>query len=241
MGERRFRKDEGGDGNLVETAGRKRGALRYAGILRLGENGAIRTRTILQAYEACGTRHLLHDRGKMDPDSLERIRNTIRDVADFPKAGIVFKDITPVLACPGLLSEAIDGMIEATGITQVDKVVGIDARGFIFGALIAERLGAGFIPVRKKGKLPWQTRGVDYALEYGTNSVEMHLDAIAPGETVLLADDLLATGGTAGAALHLIAEAGGKIVGSTFFIELGFLSGREKLAAYGPVHSLITY
>lgn len=177
----------------------------------------------------------------MDPDSLERIRNTIRDVADFPKAGIVFKDITPVLACPGLLSEAIDGMIEATGITQVDKVVGIDARGFIFGALIAERLGAGFIPVRKKGKLPWQTRGVDYALEYGTNSVEMHLDAIAPGETVLLADDLLATGGTAGAALHLIAEAGGKIVGSTFFIELGFLSGREKLAAYGPVHSLITY
>ncbi len=177
----------------------------------------------------------------MAPDSLERIRSTIRDVPDFPQPGIVFKDITPVLACPTLLAETIDGMIEATGITQVDKVVGIDARGFIFGALIAARLGAGFIPVRKKGKLPWQTRGVDYALEYGTNSVEMHLDALAPGETVLLADDLLATGGTAGAALHLIQQSGAKIVGSTFFIELGFLNGREKLAQHGPVHALITY
>ena len=177
----------------------------------------------------------------MAPDSLERIRSTIRDVADFPKPGILFKDITPVLACPPLLAEAVDGMIESTGITQVDKVVGIDARGFIFGALIAERLGAGFIPVRKKGKLPWKTRGVDYALEYGTNSVEMHLDAIAPGETVLLADDLLATGGTAGAALHLMQEAGATIVGSTFFIELSFLKGREKLTQHGPVHALITY
>lgn len=177
----------------------------------------------------------------MAPDSLDRIRSTIRDVPDFPKPGIIFKDITPVLACPKLLADTIDGMIEATGIKQVDKVVGIDARGFIFGALIAQRLGAGFIPVRKKGKLPWQTRGVDYALEYGTNSVEMHLDALAPGETVLLADDLLATGGTAGAALHLIEQSGATIVGSTFFIELGFLQGREKLAQHGPVHALITY
>ena len=177
----------------------------------------------------------------MAPDTLERIRNTIRDVPDFPKPGILFKDITPVLAAPRLLAEAIDGMIEATGITQVDKVVGIDARGFIFGALIAERLGAGFIPVRKKGKLPWKTRGVDYALEYGTNSVEMHLDALAPGETVLLADDLLATGGTAAAALHLIQESGARILGSTFFIELSFLNGRKKLASHGPVHALITY
>jgi adenine phosphoribosyltransferase len=102
-------------------------------------------------------------------------------------------------------------------------------------------LRAGFVPVRKKGKLPWQTRGVDYALEYGTNSVEMHLDAIAPGETVLLADDLLATGGTAAAALHLISEAGGKVVGSTFFIELSFLKGRDKLKGHGPVHALLTY
>jgi adenine phosphoribosyltransferase len=177
----------------------------------------------------------------MAPDILDSIRSTIRDVHDFPKPGIIFKDITPVLANPALLAQTVDGMIEATGITQVDKVVGIDARGFIFGALIAERLGAGFIPIRKKGKLPWQTRGVDYALEYGTNSVEMHLDAITPGETVLLADDLLATGGTAGAALHLIEQAGGQVLGSTFFIELGFLGGREKVSGSGPVHALITY
>ncbi|MDI1312952.1 MAG: adenine phosphoribosyltransferase [Prosthecobacter sp.] len=177
----------------------------------------------------------------MAPDILDSIRRTIRDVPDFPNLGILFKDITPVLADPKLLAQTIDGMIEITGITKVDKVVGIDARGFIFGALIAERLGAGFIPVRKKGKLPWQTRGIDYALEYGTNSVEMHLDAIAPGETVLLADDLLATGGTAAAALHLIEQAGGKVLGSTFFIELAFLNGREKVNDSGPVHSLITY
>ncbi|MFC5455449.1 adenine phosphoribosyltransferase [Prosthecobacter fluviatilis] len=177
----------------------------------------------------------------MAPDTLDSIRRTIRDVPDFPKPGILFKDITPVLANPALLAQTIDGMIEATGITKVDKVVGIDARGFIFGALIAARLGAGFIPVRKKGKLPWQTRGVDYALEYGTNSVEMHLDAITPGETVLLADDLLATGGTAAAALHLIGQAGGRVLGSTFFIELAFLGGREKVSGPGPVHSLITY
>jgi adenine phosphoribosyltransferase len=177
----------------------------------------------------------------MAPDILDSIRRTIRDVPDFPQPGILFKDITPVLANPKLLAQTIDGMIESTGITQVDKVIGIDARGFIFGALIAERLGAGFIPARKKGKLPWQTRSVDYALEYGTNTIEMHLDAIAPGETVLLADDLLATGGTAAAALHLIEQAGGKVLGSTFFIELAFLGGREKVAASGPVHSLITY
>ncbi|WP_395742212.1 adenine phosphoribosyltransferase [Prosthecobacter sp.] len=177
----------------------------------------------------------------MAPDILDSIRRTIRDVPDFPNPGILFKDITPVLASHELLSQAIDGMIENTGITEVDKVIGIDARGFIFGALIAERLGAGFVPVRKKGKLPWKTRGIDYALEYGKNSVEMHLDAIAPGETVLLADDLLATGGTAAAALHLIEEAGGKVLGSTFFIELGFLGGREKVSSAGPVHSLITY
>lgn len=177
----------------------------------------------------------------MAPDILDSIRRTIRDVPDFPNPGILFKDITPVLANAKLLAQTIDGMIEATGITEVDKVVGIDARGFIFGALIAERLGAGFIPVRKKGKLPWQTRGIDYSLEYGTNSVEMHLDAISPGETVLLADDLLATGGTAAAALHLIEQAGGKVLGSTFFIELAFLGGRKHVSASGPVHSLITY
>ncbi|MBE7494541.1 MAG: adenine phosphoribosyltransferase [Verrucomicrobiaceae bacterium] len=177
----------------------------------------------------------------MNSQTLDHIRATVRDVPDFPKPGILFKDITPVLADPALMARAIDGMIDATGVLKVDKVVGIDARGFIFGALIAQRLNAGFVPVRKKGKLPWMTRGVDYSLEYGSNAIEIHQDAIAPGETVLLADDLLATGGTAGAALTLIEQSGGQIVGSTFFIELSFLKGREKLRGHGPVHALITY
>lgn len=179
--------------------------------------------------------------GKMDQVSLQRLRTAIRDVPDFPKPGILFKDITPVLADPDLISLAIDGMIEFLGGQKVDKVVGIDARGFIFGALIAQRLGAGFIPVRKKGKLPYETRGIDYALEYGTNSVEIHVDALNPGEKVVLADDLLATGGTAAAALELIRHSGADLLGSVFFIELGFLEGRAKLAATGPVHALITF
>lgn len=177
----------------------------------------------------------------MSPESLERLRSAIRDVPDFPQPGILFKDITPVLADAQLLTEAIEGMTEIFAGQKVDKVVGIDARGFIFGALIAQKLGAGFIPVRKKGKLPWQTRGVDYSLEYGQNSVEMHMDALAPGEKVVLADDLLATGGTAGAALQLIHESGADLLGSVFFIELAFLKGREKLAQTGPVHSLLTF
>lgn len=174
-------------------------------------------------------------------DSLDQLRAAIRDVPDFPNPGILFKDITPVLSDARLLNLAIDGMLEAFAGQKVDKVVGIDARGFIFGALMAQRLGAGFVPVRKKGKLPWQTRGVDYSLEYGTNSVEMHLDALAPGEKVVLADDLLATGGTAGAALQLILDSGAELLGSAFFIELAFLNGREKLAHSGPVHSLLTF
>jgi adenine phosphoribosyltransferase len=174
-------------------------------------------------------------------DSLDQLRDAIRDVPDFPKPGILFKDITPVLADGRLLTLAIDGMLEAFAGQKVDKVVGVDARGFIFGAMMAQRLGAGFVPVRKKGKLPWKTRGVDYSLEYGTNSVEMHLDALAPGEHVLLADDLLATGGTAAAALELIRESGATLVGSAFFIELAFLQGRDKLAKTGPVHALLTF
>ena len=177
----------------------------------------------------------------MSPDSLERLCSTIRDVPDFPQPGILFKDITPVLADAHLLQEAIEGMAEIFAGEKVDKVVGIDARGFIFGAMIAQRLGAGFVPVRKKGKLPWQTRGVDYSLEYGTNSVEMHLDALAPGERVVLADDLLATGGTAGAALELIRQSGADLLGSVFFIELAFLCGRERLEGMGPIHSLLKF
>lgn len=177
----------------------------------------------------------------MDSPSLNRLRTAIRDVPDFPQPGIIFKDITPVLANPQLLDLAISEMVKAIGSQKVDKVVGIDARGFIFGSLVAQKLGAGFIPARKKGKLPYKTRGLDYALEYGTASLEMHEDAISPGEKVLLADDLLATGGTAGAALKLIQQLQGDIVGSVFFIELAFLNGRDKLAGTGSVHSLIKY
>jgi adenine phosphoribosyltransferase len=177
----------------------------------------------------------------MDHATLDHIRAAIRDVPDFPQPGVLFKDITPVLADPKLMREAIDGMAELAGTQPIDKVVGIDARGFIFGALLAARLGCGFIPARKKGKLPWRTRGVDYALEYGTASMEMHLDAIAPGENVLLADDLLATGGTAGAALKLMQEMQANVLGSVFFIELGFLRGRARVENFGPVRSLVTF
>lgn len=177
----------------------------------------------------------------MDQHSLTRLKEAIRDVPDFPNPGILFKDITPVLGDAKLLSLAIDGMIESLDGEQVDKVVGIDARGFIFGALMAERLNAGFVPVRKKGKLPYQTHGVDYALEYGTNSVEIHVDAIAPGEKVVLADDLLATGGTAAAALELVQRVGGTVLAACFFIELGFLNGRHVIGERAPVQSLICY
>lgn len=173
--------------------------------------------------------------------SIQTLANAVRDVPDFPKPGILFKDITPVLANPSLLSATIDGMIAATGVNKVDKVIGIDARGFIFGSLIAAKLNAGFIPIRKKGKLPWKTLGTSYDLEYGSATIEIHQDAILPGETVLLADDLLATGGTAAAALDLIHQLGGRVLGSVFFIELAFLNGREKLAGKGPVNALLTY
>lgn len=177
----------------------------------------------------------------MDDKTLQTLRDAIRDVPDFPKPGILFKDITPVLADPALLRAAIDGMLEFIGGQNINKVVGIDARGFIFGALMADRLNAGFIPARKRGKLPYRTRGVDYALEYGTASIEMHEDAIHPGEKVLLADDLLATGGTAAAALELIQHTGAELVGAVFFIELGFLGGRSRIAPLCPVHALVTY
>ena len=177
----------------------------------------------------------------MNPATLDRLRAAIRDVPDFPQPGVVFKDITPVLADAKLMELAIDAMAEMVGSQRVDKVVGIDARGFIFGALLAARLGCGFIPARKKGKLPWRTSVVDYSLEYGTASMEMHEDALAPGENVLLADDLLATGGTAGAALLLMKEMKVNVLGSIFFIELGFLKGREKVERYGPVQSVVAF
>ncbi|MCB1234881.1 MAG: adenine phosphoribosyltransferase [Verrucomicrobiae bacterium] len=178
---------------------------------------------------------------RVTPSDLDRLRGGIRDVPDFPKPGIVFKDIVPLLSDPALFRLAIDGLVEAIGSRPVDKIVGIDARGFIFGAAVADRIGAGLIPVRKPGKLPWKTRSAAYTLEYGESVVEIHEDAISPGERVLLVDDLLATGGTSAAALKLTRELGAEIVGALFFIELTFLEGRAALGDDVAVEALIRF
>ena len=172
--------------------------------------------------------------------SREALKAAIRDVVDFPNPGIVFKDITPILADGALFRESISLLCETAGGAKIDKIVGIDARGFIFAAAVADRLGAGFVPVRKKGKLPWKTRQTAYALEYGEAIVELHEDAVKPGENILLVDDLLATGGTAAAAVKLLDELGANIVGISVLIELGFLKGRAKLAPHA-VNAVITY
>jgi adenine phosphoribosyltransferase len=171
------------------------------------------------------------------PQDLEQ---AIRTVPDFPKAGIQFKDITPVLADARLFAGAIDLLTEKFSPGSVDAVVGIDARGFIFAAAAATKLQAGFVPVRKKGKLPYRTIEQDYALEYGSATVALHVDALKPGARVLLIDDLLATGGTASAAAILVKKLGAQILEISFLIELKFLNGREKLKGY-PVRSIITY
>ena len=172
--------------------------------------------------------------------SISEREQSIRNVPDFPQPGIQFKDITPVLADGRLSDSTIQHLLADIPQGSVDKIVGIDARGFIFGAAAAQRLGVGFVPVRKKGKLPWETHEQSYDLEYGSNTVAVHTDAVAPGERILLVDDLLATGGTAGAALQLLSRLGAKIVGVRFVIELGFLKGRERLGQF-EVRSLITY
>lgn len=172
--------------------------------------------------------------------STAEIEKTIRNVPDFPKPGIQFKDITPVLADPRLFAGAIDLLTESFKPGDVDAVVGIDARGFIFAAAAAKHLHAGFIPVRKKGKLPFQTHEQDYALEYGHATVAIHVDALKPGARVLLIDDLLATGGTAAAAAELVGKLGAKILEIGFLIELSFLHGRDKLKGY-PIRSLVVY
>jgi adenine phosphoribosyltransferase len=166
----------------------------------------------------------------MIPNSdLQQLSTAIRDVPDFPKPGIIFKDITPVLADPKLFRMAIDGFVAATTAVGAEKVVGIDARGFLFGAAVAYELGLGFVPVRKKGKLPWQTQSAAYTLEYGEAVVEMHIDALRPGEKVVMIDDLLATGGTAAAAIKLVEKMGAQLMEAQFLIELDFLNGRKNL------------
>ncbi len=168
------------------------------------------------------------------------IKAAIRNIPDFPKPGIQFKDITPVLADARLFAGAIDLLTENFAPGSVDAVVGIDARGFIFAAAAAIKLNAGFVPVRKKGKLPHTTHEQDYALEYGTATVAMHIDALKPGARVLLIDDLLATGGTSAAAVALVKKLGAEILEASFLIELKFLDGREKLKGV-PIRSIVAY
>ncbi|MHC4984260.1 MAG: adenine phosphoribosyltransferase [Planctomycetota bacterium] len=167
-----------------------------------------------------------------------RLEDFIRDVPDFPKKGIIFKDITPLLASPEAVRQAADRLAEPFASAGVEIVTGIESRGFIFGSLVAERFGAGFVPIRKPGKLPCETVSASYELEYGTDSVEMHADAVKAGQKVLMVDDLLATGGTMAAACELVGKLGGRIVGISFLIELCFLNGRAKLPDY-DVRSLI--
>ena len=171
---------------------------------------------------------------------IEQIEALIRDVPDFPEPGIVFKDITPVLADPIAFSTIIDLIVVHFGRGNVDKVVGIEARGFILGAPVAYHFGAGIIPVRKKGKLPYETLEESYALEYGTAALEIHTDAVQAGERVLVVDDVLATGGTAKAAASLVERVGGKVCGIATLIELDFLKGRDKLQGY-DLFTLIHY
>ena len=174
------------------------------------------------------------------PVTAAEIEHAIRNVPDFPKPGIQFKDITPVLADARLFAGSIDLLTQNFAPGSVDAVIGIDARGFIFAAAAATKLKAGFVPVRKKGKLPFETIEQDYALEYGHSTVAMHIDALKPGARVLLIDDLLATGGTSAAAVALVEKLGGKIIEASFLIELKFLNGREKLKDY-PIRSIVAY
>jgi adenine phosphoribosyltransferase len=170
-------------------------------------------------------------------DLLERY---IRDIPDFPKKGIIFKDITPLLANPSALALSVEMLANPFRGKGIDLVVGAESRGFIFGIAVAQALSAGFIPIRKPGKLPSKTSKATYDLEYGTDTLEMHVDAIQKGQKVLMVDDLLATGGTMGACCDLVKSIGGNIQGITFLIELTFLKGREKLTGY-DVSSIIQY
>lgn len=172
--------------------------------------------------------------------NLDRLRDWIRDVPDFPQEGIVFKDITPLLANPAAFSTAVDSIVVHFGRGNIDSVVGIEARGFILAAPVAYHFGAGFIPVRKKGKLPWKTQSESYELEYGAETLEIHEDALSPGERVLIVDDVLATGGTAQATAKLIQRMGADVVGIAVLIELEFLKGRAKIEDY-DVLSLLKY
>ena len=173
--------------------------------------------------------------------TLPDLKKLIADVPDHPKPGIVFKDFTPLLADPQGLALAVELMANPFRTERIDAVLGAESRGFIFGIAIAQALSAGFVPVRKAGKLPRKVRGVTYALEYGTDTLQMHEDAVRPGARVLIVDDLLATGGTLAACCQLASESGAVIAGLSVLIELEFLKGRERLTSHGDVHSVLRY
>ena len=168
------------------------------------------------------------------------LKELVRDIPDFPKEGIVFKDITPLLQNPSSLKEIVDKFSDHYANRKIDVIVGAEARGFLFGPAVAINLNAGFVPVRKPGKLPYETASMTYDLEYGTDTLEIHKDAVKAGNNVLMLDDLLATGGTMAASCKLVESLGGKIMGCAFLIELGFLNGKEMLSKY-DVFSLIQY
>jgi adenine phosphoribosyltransferase len=172
--------------------------------------------------------------------SEETAKQLIRDIPDFPSPGILFRDITPVLQDPKAFREVVISMVECVKPMKPDVIVGIESRGFMFGAPIALELGVGFVPVRKKGKLPWETVAAEYTLEYGTNAVEIHRDALEPGMRAAIVDDLLATGGTARAAVQLVEELDAKVAGLSFLIELAFLDGRKMLEGY-DICTLVKY
>jgi len=172
-----------------------------------------------------------------DPEAL---RGVVRDIADYPIDGVTFRDITPLLGDSSALAQAVDGIAEMFASTSVDRVVGVEARGFIFGSAVAYRTGAGFVPVRKAGKLPWAVVREEYSLEYGSDKLEIHRDAIHPGERILIVDDVLATGGTAAATAKLVETLGGVVVGLGFLIEIDELAGRERLGDRN-VQSLLHY
>src|SRR6266702_7838363 len=176
----------------------------------------------------------------MVSDAIDQLRNAVRDVPNFPKHGIVFKDITPILVDAELFNKSIEVFLDRCRGKTIDKIVGIDARGFLFGSAVAYALNVGFVPIRKKGKLPFRTESASYSLEYGDAEMEMHVDSINRGERIVLIDDLLATGGTSAAAAALISKVGGELLEAQFLIELEFLHGRKQLEPT-PVISFLKY
>ena len=173
--------------------------------------------------------------------SIQSLHDAVRTVQDFPQPGIAFKDVSPILLDPVLFRQAIEALAGPFRAAGVTKVAGIESRGFLFGLSLAEELGAGFVLIRKEGKLPWRTHRVEYDLEYGTDCIEMHADAVVDGDRVLIHDDVIATGGTAAAAAKMIRAAGGACVGFSFLAELNFLSGRDRLGTDAVVESVLRF